>query len=409
MKFTVRDLFNNYFFLTILALPFLEPRCLYDMETMNGIHNIFILWRYYTAIFIIILGLLSVKKITKYCWLMICFQLIFVASTYLNNTGNASYIFRLQITTIGFCILFDLALQFAPIKIINIFSGILALLTVVNLVCIIVFPGGMYTTASLNGNWKSNWLFGFKNLFIFTLLPMLFFVSVRSFMLKRKLDLFFWILLGISAYSVFRTGSVTSGISILFIAILILLFEKRDLTFVLNGRNYMLVSLGLSWALITASIIPTLSNYLAVVNRDLTTMSNRTYIWQNALDCLKSSWLLGYGREVEKSVYPHLGAYHAHNQWLDVLYIGGIVAFAVFIVLFLWAFKNNAESSDIRLVNVINSILLGYFILYLTEARRDDMYIFVILICVSHVKNLVEMSCENSGDIGRKRYVFRFK
>ena len=188
MKLTMRKLFNNYILLIILSLPFLEPRCLYDMEAMSFVHSLFTLWRYYTAIGIIILGFLCVKKISGYCWTMIAFHVLYILATYMNNTGNAFYIMRLQITAIGFCILVDLALQFSSIKIINIFAVALTLLTVANCATLFLYPEGMYVTSTLNGNWKSNWLFGFKNLFIFSILPTLFFVAVRALLIKKKLD-----------------------------------------------------------------------------------------------------------------------------------------------------------------------------------------------------------------------------
>lgn len=409
MKLTIRDLFNNYIVLIILSIPFLEPRCLYDMEAMSFVHNLFILWRFYTAIGIIVLGLLCIKKISGYCWAMIAFQVIYILATYMNNTGNASYIMRLQITVIGFCILVDLALQFSSIKIINIFAMALTLLTIANFATLFLYPEGMYVSNSLNGNWKSNWLFGFKNVFIFSILPMLFFVAIRLLLTKKKLDWSFWLMLAISAYSIFRVGSITSGFCILMMAILIILFERRDFTLILNARNYMYVSLGLSWSLVTASLIPMLSKYLSVINRDISTMSNRTFIWQRAVMCVGKSLFSGYGRETEYSVYTNLGAYHAHNQWLDVLYIGGIIAFALLLVLFLYAIRINSKSPNIRLQNAINSILLGYFILYITEARRDDLYIYVILIVISHIRELAEKCARNPIKTRREKYVIRIR
>lgn len=102
----------------------------------------------------------------------------------------------------------------------------------------------------------------------------------------------------------------------------------------------------------------------------------------------------------------NLGAYHAHNQWLDVLYIGGIIAFALLLVLFLYAIRINSKSPNIRLQNAINSILLGYFILYITEARRDDLYIYVILIVISHIRELAENCLRNPTKIRRKKSAF---
>lgn len=409
MKLTVKKLFNNYFLLFVLMFPFLEPRCLYDMESMEVIHYYFTLWRYYTAIIIIILGILTIKNISKYCWMVNAFLLVVAVATYANNTGNASYVFKLQITAIGFCILVDLALQFSPKKIVNIFAAVFSLLTIANFVTLFLFPNGMYSTVSLNGRWYANWLFGFRNLFIFSLLPTLFFVAICRYFENNKLNWMFWCILGISAFSVCSTGSITSGLSILLIAVLLVSFERRDLTFVLNSRNYLYASLAISWALISASIIPFLSQYMVIINRDINTMSNRTFIWQRALNAIKEMLLLGHGREVETQIYNNIGAYHAHNQWLDVLYIGGLIALVVYVFLFFCASKKIREIPDIRFQNAINSIILGYFILFLTEARRDDLYHYVIMITIYHIPQLIKIATENTKKSRRKKYAIRFR
>lgn len=405
MRYTVRDLFNNYFFLSVCSLPFLEPRCLYDMSSMAGIHNLFVLTRYYVALVIICFGVLCVKKISKFCWGMIGFHLIYAITTYLHNTGNASYILKLQITAIGVCILFDLALSFSDKKIINVFAVGLTGLVLSNFLSLFLYPDGMYTSASLNGYWKSNWILGFKNLFIYVILPTQFFLAIREFITQGKLRIAFWAISGVALFSVLRVNAVTSVICVLLEIALIFLFEKKDATFILNARNYLIVSGGISWGLVTASLIPKISSFLSVVNRDLTTMSNRTYIWQNAMQKIEHSLLLGYGREVEASVYANLSAYHSHNQWLDVIYIGGVAGAMFFVSLIIIAVRKSMSIENIRMQNVISSIFLGYFILFITEARRDDLFFYVILITCSHLPQLMKDMKQLKDKKRRKCYV----
>lgn len=75
----------------------------------------------------------------------------------------------------------------------------------------------------------------------------------------------------------------------------------------------------------------------------LSTLDDRTKVWETALDAIRQHPILGYGYSVGAKAAMHdywKAAHwlppHAHNEWLEVALDGGLVALALFILLYGW-------------------------------------------------------------------------
>jgi hypothetical protein len=124
------------------------------------------------------------------------------------------------------------------------------------------------------------------------------------------------------AFMAFVTGSRLSEIAA--VAALVCLVALRP------GRKT-LAAVGVAVAAVAGLVLPVLAD-------SPDALSDRGHFWQIAIERLAASPIHGFGAKAWEGLYetgqiPLAGSYSPHNQWLDVLYAGGLIGLIVFVVL----------------------------------------------------------------------------
>ena len=120
-----------------------------------------------------------------------------------------------------------------------------------------------------------------------------------------------------------------------------------------------------------------------MLHKDLT-FTGRTYIWDYVLKLIEKRKIIGYGLEdsnfrLSKSTIWQ--SYHAHDQFLEITYKGGIVGLIIYIMILLKSFKKVYSLRMYKISKFISIVIFSYLIMMLTEFYAFDTYMYIFIFC----------------------------
>lgn len=280
------------------------------------------------------------------------------------------------------------------------------ILLVCNLVTVVIAPEGLYQIVRSTG-WTSNacWFLGIRNgmppIYV-TAACLEYAAVVRSGYEKRSI-LRCGVMLVLASLTIFLINNSTAqfnstssagGFLVIWIMVLAVPVLQR-FEIIKNVLNYAVaVSLNYLFAFLLVLVrVQNAFSFLIVdiLGKDLT-LSNRTNIWDAAINEVKGSLLSGFGIQPETTMASRLNSAAAvsttHNGWLDMFYIGGIILAAIVLALFIYCGIVIAKQKCIA----DGSYLIGCYVgIYLftgqTEALIGPRFflLFALLIIMSRI------------------------
>ena len=204
----------------------------------------------------------------------------------------------------------------------NILMLIFELIIYCNFATVILFPKGLYHIRE--GAERFYWLVGHQNA---TILYVLCAIVIAVLFSKygaendgKKFRLRSVLLIFVSCATIVIIWSATAIVG-LFVFGLLLLFNRKGVK--LSVRIAILFSL----LLFLGIVVFRMQDYFSVIivnvlHRDVT-FTNRTVIWDKAMECIQQHPILGYGVELSKVAKQRFGYNTTHNKYLYTLYQGG--------------------------------------------------------------------------------------
>jgi len=261
----------------------------------------------------------------------------------------------------------------------------LVVLILINLITIILFPNGMYTDYR---NWRLNWFFGNYQQHIYMYLPAICFGSLLSVCKENRLSITVILMMFLILAAYLYVWSVTSLVAMT-IVIFLMLFRNR-IPQAINALSLFIASIAVSFGLIILKIQNVFGFFIEGVLKKSLTLSGRTVIWDTALTHIRKSLLFGYGMQEASVVEKFILMRTAHNQYLDALYIGGIVFLGLYIFINIIAANTLLKERSHAASKVITFTLCGYYIFFISEARRGNVMFFAILVLAYHLPKVIE-------------------
>ncbi len=346
--------------------PLAYPSCLNYYLPSNFLHILLILMGLSGVFFLLV----SFYKFgfDKYTALIIAYCGVLVIST-IYNGGNVqgsvlTSVNNSFLSLVGLTAAVSVFIKSRNIVMIDAMLRYFEILIIINLVTIILFPGGMYSTLQ-----EENYFLGFENIhsttYIFTLA--LAFVKDKLYYQTNIISTETKILLLLCNISVFITTSTATIIQFVIFDILIIFRKQFKKLRIFNAYFAVIINL-----LITIFLLFFYS-YLSsqewfrgfiidILGKDMTFMA-RTYIWDAFMLMFIQKPILGYGVNLDSllnmsSSYMGfgIGSSHAHNQYLTDAYYGGLIMLCLLLIIVF------------RLANKINS------------CKRDDFNWFMLVI-----------------------------
>lgn len=349
----------------------------------------------------IILVFFKERKISHPLLLMIIFWLWMITVTIYNN-GDVSTVLNYGISVIALTYIMDYGINKYNRNFFSTLMFCFELVIYINLITIIAFPEGLYTTGSvMTGMATSNWFLGYDNTHIAYFLPA-FIVAILYKNLYKK-NLRANLLLGAILLSIFICQSGTSLVGGILMIAFIVFHKLIENSKIFNLKNYCIIIVMLFF-LIVVFRVQNLFSFIIVgiLHKDLT-FTNRTMLWDITLSSFLQHPFIGYGWQsqmVRHSMYNSQTIIFAHNQILEYLYLGGIVNIIFYGMIIWYSYVKNKENSTNSLYKVISYGFLILQILYITEVYLNPIiYIVIILLLYANCICNINMKGANNDKI----------
>lgn len=191
------------------------------------------------------------------------------------------------------------------------------------------------STAPTDQHW---YLLTYDNESILYILPTLVACHIASISISRR-----WIAASICLTGSFLMtyvlqGSVSATIAVvvylLVCAILYgILFVAHTSISVPKNSAIIVIVFGLILSIIVVlGVCSGLFSHVAILLGKDPTFSGRNYVWTKAIEHIAQNPIFGFGVETARSTYLKIAQSHCHNILLEILYSGGIVSLAFFLM-----------------------------------------------------------------------------
>lgn len=383
------------------------PTYLYNVSAFMLIANLF----GYAAIFLFMIDVLKKPRDCSLTfWLIVISVIVQGISTAMVNPALVSIYIRQYSKTIAFCYFLDkFTKDYRVTKNFNVLLHYLEIMIFINLMTLILFPDGMYTS----GVYTSNYWMGYDNTHIRWQIPALAISFIYSFATKQKLTIRTWILMLVVLSSTLLIGAGTATIAIVVFAagmLYILLGKRKDKE---NGIKIFMPLAALIISIvgtiiivggtIVGSQIEIVEKIASLLGKDSATFTGRNYIWIGTLSAIQNNLMWGLGYETSDMTSMRLvntTGYGSspHNLCLEVLYNGGIVLAIIIILIYLETHLKLLRYKDIPLISVCGLWLLIISVMGITEPQYGSQLRLAWII----IGNITYL-CQDNGLIIEER------
>lgn len=341
--------------------------------------------------FILFLFIRYKQTISSIGWILALIYSTILISSIFNNTFSIAV--KSYIPGLAMCMVFEFWLRFDFDDFMSTLSKILVLYVLLNFLCVLLFPEGMYQDSL----YTLNWLLGYKNTHFGYIILSITLLVINSYKSNRKLNIWIALFCGLGCVSLFLVDSVmASAILCLYCIMLFLVYIQGASKYVaqviryINLKNILILGLLINLLILFFQTNSTISGFFAqvlgVFGRDAS-FSGRVPIWNATIDLICASPIFGYGI-IESNEYVRisgiLGGTHAHNYLLNLLVMGGLVCLIEHTYLYVFVTKKlqNNDSFNIRVLHIVIGL---YFLSGITNVNFYSVLFNPIFILAYYV------------------------
>ena len=338
------------------------------------------------------------KKLSVNILFIFFFSCLLNISTFLNHGSLVLAVYGHFYLLLGICCFMEYHLERSDLLIL--YYRYCFFWIVLNIFSILLWPKGLYMTPG-NGE-GTNFLLGNYNSFIKLILPALgsgyFLLKKNRITLKNYLFLWFCVVI---TYSL--VNSVTSKVVLFLLGVFLLLFNKH----IFAWGVHPLFSAGIMMAMtfiFALKPVEWLQMELARLTGKSLTFSGRTVLWEQMVEEIRQSSILGHGLQsseslIEKFQLPYAG--EAHNLIIQILYQNGIVGLLFFLLIFCSVSYYLLRKADGKIERCLKCILLVISVMFCF-----DFYSYVWLFQMFLILTYCVKQSGSHLPAGKKEYTF---
>lgn len=371
----MKKLMNQRWFIALVFMALYKPAMFSQMpalHTFDTISNVF------KIMVIAVLGVWFVyfyQKVSLFFVGIVFFEVWRVLAT-IYCGGDYTSLFLTILNALAICLVVEMGLKTDPDALLDGASFTLGLFVLINFVTIILFPQGMYEF----NNYTQNYFLGYRNNSIMLFFPAIIFSIVRSLRKYNKLTLSSFVITAVSFANVILAFSATSVIGMTVFTLFLLLALINKMPNFLNIITYLAINIAYFFGVIILRLQEAFAFIIVdMLGRDLT-FTGRTTIWDGALAAFAKSPVFGVGEIESQASRDLIGATHAHNYYLDLLYKSGLPGFLIFFAILIIcgvALYRNRKNGKIPFV--VSGAICAFMIMLQSEAYYNIYYFFSIL------------------------------
>lgn len=371
----MKKLMNQRWFIALVFMVLYKPAMFSQMpalHTFDTISNVF------KIMVIAVLGVWFVyfyQKVSLFFVGIVFFEVWRVLAT-IYCGGNYTSLFLAIFNALAICLVVEMGLKTDPDALLDGASFTLGLFVLINFATIILFPQGMYEF----NTFTQNYFLGYRNNSIMLFFPAIIFSIVRSLRKYNKLTLSSFVITAVSFATVILAFSATSVIGMTVFTLFLLLALINKMPNFLNIITYLAINIAYFFGVIILRLQEAFAFIIVdMLGRDLT-FTGRTKIWDSALAAFAKSPVFGVGEIENQASRDLIGATHAHNYYLDLLYKSGLPGFLIFFAILIIcgvALYRNRKNGKIPFV--VSGAICAFMIMLQSEAYYNIYYFFSIL------------------------------
>lgn len=371
----MKKLMNQRWFIALVFMVLYKPAMFSQMpalHTFDTISNVF------KIMVIAVLGVWFVyfyQKVSLFFVGIVFFEVWRVLAT-IYCGGNYTSLFLAIFNALAICLVVEMGLKTDPDALLDGASFTLGLFVLINFATILLFPQGMYEF----NTFTQNYFLGYRNNSIMLFFPAIIFSIVRSLRKYNKLTLSSFVITAVSFATVIIAFSATSVIGMTVFTLFLLLALINKMPNFLNIITYLAINIAYFFGVIILRLQEAFAFIIVdMLGRDLT-FTGRTKIWDSALAAFAKSPVFGVGEIENQASRDLIGATHAHNYYLDLLYKSGLPGFLIFFAILIIcgvALYRNRKNGKIPFV--VSGAICAFMIMLQSEAYYNIYYFFSIL------------------------------
>lgn len=383
MQTRKRDGLINPLFMAIAMFALVKPDSLYYL----GLGFLDVALQAFDVLLLLVLLInINVYRISKQTLLVILMYSIMTVSTLIHAT-NYSYLIRTIGPAVAACLYTDYCMQKASDRFVFVGMRLWQVLYTFNLISIILYPNGIYTTDRLSGG---SYLLGFDNGFTLTLFPMVAFSLLYEYKTNGKIfgfnSIYSIILIVITELLVWSG----SGVMMMAFFLIFIIWQNTPLVKkLIKPRLFIGAFYILTFLLVFVRELDYLAPIIIALGKDLT-LTGRTYLWDYVISEVKNNWLLGVGLGGFTVVGRYNSYLHPHCLLLDLLYKGGICMFGVFTLLLHRFCKHISKCNNcipgIIILITVTTMLMGEII----NSAQYKPYFWVLIVMSSYIAKFID-------------------
>lgn len=361
-----------------LMLPHLNPASFeYLWPTLETVFN---LGRVISALIILYMHLLKRRLPSAPVWVLLCLQLWQCLTTLING-GDLYGILLGSASNLAVMLLIDLYSNQMETLVSSIFPDF-EIMIYINLWSVLkYYPGAMYIE---NGHNYRCYFLGYHNGFIIYVLPLIL-IGVLYWRCNKT-----WLRPGLAiaagSLSIIITWSATSVCFLLVLAIMFLIGRtpmKRAISFPLIFIVTITADLLISVFRVMDRVM-WITWYIETFLKKQVTLTGRTYIWDEFYELFKQSPVIGYGNAYKEAAKNIFLADHAHNQWFQMLLLGGIVGLSIFLLLNFLVGKRLMMFKHNPACYLFLSVFTAQYVAFIAE-QNSSSFVYILYILAYHV------------------------
>lgn len=351
----------------VFTFPFLKPTYFMAFNQYDDFFNALriALFSIITVYFFIIR-----RRSSSIAVMIVLMHVYVLANTYLQG-GDVYTCAKDSFPIVAIILLYDILINDSVDAFINSQLLCFEIVIYINLLTQIRYPGGMLVLKgafhSVSNRW---WFLGYYNTYTPYFIP----AVVFALLYFHRTGLFIRTSCLISAV-VISSLLAESGGNTLAIVIMVGVFVVFSRwTVVFNYVNYWLLQVGFYLVIIIMNAQNKFSWLLNDILNKSSSLKGRMLLWKRTINILKDSPWVGYGTRsgLYRANENRVGAWaiYAHNLILELVYQGGLIYLAMFVVLIIMAgYKMMGQRAD-NAVKIISIGFLGWSIQSFVEAYR---------------------------------------
>lgn len=362
---------KRYIKYLFLLAPFLFSAVIYTQT--NALYANVILALKMVAFLYIAADYLRNNRISKFDIALALYFFIWLASVFLNSGSYIEYA-KEVVVILSFIFLVEGAFEKEDGHyFILAFEYLIFFELLINLICLIAFPEGLWRTYSIYGDEAIYTFLGLENqttpIFIVAELV----VFIRLYFDEFEISFLSVSYIAVLIGNLLLTMSATGIIGCVVVP-LVLFLGVRFKKFV-NIKTILLAVV----AIFVMIVLLRLQNYFAFIiegifGKDLT-LTNRIGIWDSAIEMIKKKPLFGYGCGTLATI---IGDRNAHDLYLQIMLQAGLLGFCVYINIFRVALRDCWKEDRTVCSLIISAALCGYMVCGISEVY-SQAWLFIIL------------------------------